>query len=105
LGTFEFAEERHMRRFLLCGERSTCRSAEVVRRCDEKTERKLWSSGFAQERVNDEPGHRVDQRGNDVHLAVGAAGEQILQLLASDHGRGYPSHRPAPSIVGPQHPT
>ena len=51
------------------------------------------------------PGHRLHQRGDDVGLAISAAGQQPLQLLASDHGRGYPSHRPAPSIVGPQHPT
>jgi hypothetical protein len=29
----------------------------------------------------------------------------VVQLLAGEHGRGYPSHRPAPSIVGPHHPT
>jgi hypothetical protein len=28
-----------------------------------------------------------------------------LQLLTRDHGWGYPSHRPAPSIVCPTHPT
>ena len=29
----------------------------------------------------------------------------LLQLLTSQHGRDYRSHRPAPSIVGPHHPT
>ena len=50
-----------------------------------------------QQLLHHQPGHRLHQRGDDVGLAVDTADQQLLQLLASDHGRGYPSHRPAPS--------
>src|SRR5262249_18493564 len=36
-------------------------------------------------------------------LSDAAAASPVL--LMCDHGRRYPSHRPTPSIVGPQHPT
>jgi hypothetical protein len=55
--------------------------------------------------LHHQPGHDLHQGGDDVGLAIGAASQQVLQLLTSDHRRGYPSHRPAPSIVGPYHPT
>jgi hypothetical protein len=55
--------------------------------------------------LHHQPGHQLHQRGDDVRLPLSATIEQHLQLLTRDHGRGYPSHRPAPSIVGPHHPT
>jgi hypothetical protein len=50
-----------------------------------------------------QPGHRLHQCGHHVRLAAHPIGQQLLQLLPSDHGRGYPSHRPAP-LVGPMTP-
>ena len=58
-----------------------------------------------QQLLHHQPGHRLHQRRDDVLLMIDAATKQPLQLLTRDHGRGYPSHRPAPSIVGPTHPT
>jgi len=55
--------------------------------------------------LHHQPRHRLHQRRDDVGFAVDTAAEQLLQLLTPDHGRGHPSHRPAPSIVGPSHPT
>jgi hypothetical protein len=54
--------------------------------------------------LHHQPGHRLHQRRDDVRLTIHTTGEQLLQLRASHHRRGYPSHRPAPH-VGPHHPT
>jgi hypothetical protein len=58
-----------------------------------------------QQLLHHQPRHRLHQRGDDVAFLTHAAAEQPLQLLTRENGWGYPSHRPAPSIVGPTHPT
>jgi hypothetical protein len=53
-----------------------------------------------QQLLHHQPGHRLHQHRDHVRLAINTTSEQLTQLLLGDHGRRYPSHRPAP-LVGP----
>jgi len=40
------------------------------------------------ELLNDHPGDRRDEHRNDVRLTINTTGQQTVQLLTSEHGRG-----------------
>jgi hypothetical protein len=51
-----------------------------------------------------QPGHRLDQRGDNIALTIDTARQQLLQLFPGNHRRRYLSHGLL-LVVGPQHPT
>jgi hypothetical protein len=56
---------------------------------------KVGLLGF-QELLNDETRRRLDKGRDDVLFAPDAVGEQSVELLADEHGRGWPPHWPEP---------